>query len=239
LSASAMTTVSPAVRPLTISIALSPVAPVTTRLVDRMPFVTTWTVPEPVPVGVTADAGRTTAAFTVFVVIVTPTRELSGRRSPPDGMVITVAYVVVDELDELDELLEVVVTAAKFAVVVGNRLILEIVPSSVVPPMVLVTFAACPVDTWARLASGTGTLTSMVPVPMITAAAVALACWPTTKGIDATLPAMGLVMVAWFNWSCAWASAMFVVSIVDWSVISVAAVTVPLPLRESPAAAAA
>ena len=32
---------------------------------------------------------------------------------------------------------------------------------------------------------------------------------------------------------------MFVVSIVDWSVISVAAVTVPLPVRERPAAAAA
>ena len=89
------------------------------------------------------------------------------------------------------------------------------------------------------MASGTGTETSMAPVPMITAVAVALACWPTMKGIDATLPAIGLVMVAWFSWSCAVASAIFVVSMVDWSVISVAAVTVPPPARERPAAAAA
>lgn len=203
MSMSAMTTVSPALTPLTISMLLSPVAPVTTRLVDRMPFVTTWTVPEPVPVGVTAEAGRTTAAFTVLVVIVTPTREVSGRASPPDATVITVEYVVVEELLLVLLAADAAAAAAKFDVVVGSRLILEIVPCNVVPPMVLVTVAAWPVDTWARLARGTGTLTSMAPAPMITAVAVALACWPTTKGIDATLPAMGLVIVAWLSWSCA------------------------------------
>lgn len=204
---SAMTTLSPAVTPLMISMTVSPSAPVTTRLVDRMPFVTTWTVPDPVPVGVTADAGRTTAAFTVLVVIVTPTREFSGSPSPPDAMVMTVAYVVVDWLLELFELLELLAAAAaptaKLAVVVGSRLILVIVPCSVVPPMVLVTVAACPVAVWPLLASGTGTDTSMAPLPMITAVAVALACWPTMNGIDATLPAIGLVIVAWLSWSCA------------------------------------
>src|SRR5450759_2933693 len=79
----------------------------------------------------------------------------------------------------------------------------------------------------------------MAPLPMITAAALALACWPTMKGIDATLPAIGLVMVAWFNWSCAWASAIALDWMVAWSVIRVAAVTVPPPVRERPAAAAA
>ena len=89
------------------------------------------------------------------------------------------------------------------------------------------------------MASGTGTDTSIAPLPMITAVAVALACWPTMKGIDATLPAIGLEMVAWFNWSCAWASTIALDWIVAWSVIRVAAVTVPPPVRERPAAAAA
>ena len=89
------------------------------------------------------------------------------------------------------------------------------------------------------MASGTGTVTSMDPVPMITAVAVALACWPTTKGIDATLPAIGLVIVAWLSWSCAVARRIALDWMVAWSVIRVAAVTVPAPVRERPAAAAA
>jgi len=141
LSTSAITTLSPADTPLTIWISVSPRAPVTTRFVDRMPFVTTWTVPDPVPVGVTAEAGRTTAASTVFVVIVAATREVSGSASPPVAIVITVAYVVVDWLLEL--LAPVAAAAAaKLLVVVGSRAILEIVPWSVVPPIVLVTVAA-------------------------------------------------------------------------------------------------
>ena len=149
LSTSAITTLSPADTPLTIWISVSPRAPVTTRFVDRMPFVTTWTVPDPVPVGVTAEAGRTTAASTVFVVIVAATREVSGSASPPVAIVITVAYVVVDWLLELLELLEpaAAAAAANVLVVVGSSAILEIVPFSVVPPMVLVTVAACPVAT--------------------------------------------------------------------------------------------
>ena len=131
-------------------------------------------------------------------------------------------------------------TAAKEKlVVVGSRLILEIVPWRVVPPTTLVTLATSPGATCGREASGTASVISMAPLPMMTAASVALACWPTTKGIEATLPAIGLVMVAWFSWSCAWVRAMSSVWMAAWSVINVAAVTVPpVPLRESPAAAA-
>ena len=88
---SAMTTVSPADRPLTIWISVAPTAPVTTRLVETTPLVTTSTRADPELMGVTADAGTATAASTVLVVMVVCTRDPSGSASPPDATVITVA----------------------------------------------------------------------------------------------------------------------------------------------------
>jgi hypothetical protein len=195
---SAMTTVSPALMPLMISTYASPTAPVTILLTVTVLPSSTFTVADVVPVGVTADAGRTTVASTVFVVMVAWTREPSGSPSPPDGTVMTVAYVVdVVELFPAAAAAPDVAPAAAAAanetpVDVGSRLMREMVPVSEVPPTELVTVAVWLVATCARLASGTGTVTSMAPEPMMTAEAAAVVVMATsfmsTSDVAARLP---------------------------------------------------